>query len=99
MELVIEELRFRSSSGQCAATLTPPDRVTRPPLLVLGHGVGAARETGLQRRCVDRFAQAGIDSLAFTYPVRHFDFYAGPTFEPVVTDQMAFLQRHLEVSA
>lgn len=69
MELVIEELRFRSSSGQCAATLTRPDRVGRPPLLVMGHGLGATHEMGLQQYA-KRFAQAGIASLAFTY--RHF---------------------------
>jgi uncharacterized protein len=69
MELVIEELRFRSSSGQCAATLTRPDRVARPPLMVMGHGLGATREMGLQPYA-ERFAQAGIASLAFTY--RHF---------------------------
>jgi pimeloyl-ACP methyl ester carboxylesterase len=69
MELVIEELRFRSSSGQCAATLIRPGRVTKPPLVLMGHGLGATREMGLQPYA-ERFAEAGIASLAFTY--RHF---------------------------
>ena len=69
MELVIEELRFRSSSGQYAATLIRPGRVTKPPLVLMGHGLGATREMGLQQYA-ERFAEAGIASLSFTY--RHF---------------------------
>jgi hypothetical protein len=42
MELVIEELRFRSSSGQCAATLIRPGRVTKPPLVLMQSHVEVA---------------------------------------------------------
>jgi uncharacterized protein len=69
MALVIEELRFRSSSGQCAATLIRPGGVTKPPRVLMGHGLGATREMGLQPYA-ERFAEAGIASLSFTY--RHF---------------------------
>ncbi|MFD0441075.1 alpha/beta hydrolase [Streptomyces chartreusis] len=46
-----------------------PSRVVSPPVVVLGHGLGATREMRLDA-FAKRFAQAGIASLAFTY--RHF---------------------------
>src|SRR5437764_11541948 len=41
----------------------------RPPLVILGHGLGAIREYGLEPYA-QRFADAGIAALVFTY--RHF---------------------------
>jgi dienelactone hydrolase len=41
----------------------------RPPLVILGHGLGATREYGLEP-FARRFANAGIAALVFTY--RHF---------------------------
>jgi pimeloyl-ACP methyl ester carboxylesterase len=41
----------------------------RPPLVILGHGVGGTREDGLEP-FARRFADAGIAALVFTY--RHF---------------------------
>jgi len=41
----------------------------RPPLVILGHGLGATREYGLEPYA-ERFADAGIAALVFTY--RHF---------------------------
>ncbi len=41
----------------------------RPPLVILGHGLGATREYGLEPYA-RRFADAGIAALVFTY--RHF---------------------------
>jgi hypothetical protein len=49
MAMVVEELRFRSGGGHCAATVTRPAWLTRPPLVVMGHGFGATREMGLLR--------------------------------------------------
>jgi pimeloyl-ACP methyl ester carboxylesterase len=43
--------------------------VERPPLVILGHGLGGTREYGLEPYA-RRFADAGIAALAFTY--RHF---------------------------
>ncbi len=45
----------------------PP--LERPPLVILGHGLGAIREYGLEA-FARRFSDAGIAALVFTY--RHF---------------------------
>jgi hypothetical protein len=47
----------------------PADGVINPPVVILGHGLGATREMGLDA-FAERFAEAGIAALAFTY--RHF---------------------------
>ena len=47
----------------------PARGVTSPPVVILGHGLGATREMRLDA-FAERFAQAGIAALAFTY--RHF---------------------------
>jgi pimeloyl-ACP methyl ester carboxylesterase len=60
---------FAVDDGHCAAWLFVPDGVERPPLVILGHGLGATREMRLDAYA-ERFARAGIASLAFTY--RHF---------------------------
>jgi len=46
-----------------------PAGVTSPPVVILGHGLGGTREMRLDAYA-ERFAQAGIAALAFTY--RHF---------------------------
>jgi len=46
-----------------------PTGVTSPPVVILGHGLGGTREMRLDAYA-ERFAQAGIAALAFTY--RHF---------------------------
>lgn len=63
------DVRFDSSGDDCAAWLYLPDGVTSPPVVVLGHGLGATRDMRLDAYA-ERFAQAGIAALAFTY--RHF---------------------------
>ncbi|WP_319446727.1 MULTISPECIES: alpha/beta hydrolase [unclassified Mycobacterium] len=63
------EVLFNSSGETCAATLYLPTGVTSPPVVILGHGLGATREMRLDA-FAERFAQAGIAALAFTY--RHF---------------------------
>jgi dienelactone hydrolase len=59
---------FPSGDSECKAWGFRPD-VERPPVVILGHGLGAVREMGLAP-FAERFARAGIAALAFTY--RHF---------------------------
>lgn len=64
------EVSFPSGGLQCAAWLYRPDGAPKPrPLVVMGHGLGADREMGLDRYA-RRFAAAGMGVLAFDY--RHF---------------------------
>jgi dienelactone hydrolase len=63
------DVSFSSGEETCAAWLYVPNGVTSPPVVVLGHGLGATREMRLDA-FAERFAQAGIAALAFTY--RHF---------------------------
>jgi dienelactone hydrolase len=63
------DISFASGQDSCAAWLYMPDGVTSPPVVILGHGLGATREMRLDA-FAERFAQAGIAALAFTY--RHF---------------------------
>src|SRR5215469_13129293 len=61
------EVWFPSGGEQCAAWLYLPDGPPKPrPLVVMGHGLGADREMGLDRYA-RRFASAGIAALAFDY--------------------------------
>src|SRR2546422_8845975 len=62
------DVAFPSSGDECRAWLFMPD-AERPPLVILGHGLGATREYGLEP-FARRFADAGIAALVFTY--RHF---------------------------
>src|SRR5437764_784982 len=62
------DVAFPSSGDECRAWLFRPD-AERPPLVILGHGLGATREYGLEP-FARRFARAGIAALVFTY--RHF---------------------------
>src|ERR1700752_2527008 len=62
------DVAFPSSGEVCRAWLFLPD-TKRPPLVILGHGLGGTREYGLEPYA-QRFADAGIAALVFTY--RHF---------------------------
>src|SRR4051812_3692776 len=62
------DVAFPSSDDECRAWLFMPD-AERPPLVILGHGLGATREYALEPYA-ERFAEAGIAALVFTY--RHF---------------------------
>lgn len=61
-----QDIRFNSGETYCSAWLYLPTGVERPPVVVLGHGLGAVREMRLDAYA-ERFAAAGIASLAFTY--------------------------------
>jgi dienelactone hydrolase len=63
------DVSFSSGEDSCAAWLYMPTGVTSPPVVILGHGLGGTREMRLDA-FAERFAQAGIAALAFTY--RHF---------------------------
>lgn len=63
------DITFDSNGDTCAAWLFLPDGVIDPPVVILGHGLGATREMRLDA-FAERFAQAGIAAMAFTY--RHF---------------------------
>lgn len=60
------DLRFASGETYCSAWLYLPEGVEKPPVVVLGHGLGAVREMRLDAFS-ERFAAAGIATLAFTY--------------------------------
>jgi dienelactone hydrolase len=63
------DVSFPSGEDICAAWLYLPSGVASPPVVILGHGLGATREMRLDA-FAERFAKAGIAALAFTY--RHF---------------------------
>ncbi|MFI1360123.1 alpha/beta hydrolase [Streptomyces sp. NPDC020898] len=63
------DVSFPSGDSRCAGWLYRPAGVASPPVVILGHGLGATREMRLDA-FAERFAQAGIAALAFTY--RHF---------------------------
>jgi uncharacterized protein len=63
------DVSFTSGTDTCAAWLYLPTGVAAPPVVILGHGLGGTREMRLDA-FAQRFAQAGIAALAFTY--RHF---------------------------
>lgn len=60
------DVRFDSGESYCSAWLYLPEGVEKPPVVVLGHGLGAVREMRLDAFS-ERFASAGIATLAFTY--------------------------------
>jgi dienelactone hydrolase len=63
------DVSFTSGTDSCAAWLYLPSGGAAPPVVILGHGLGATREMRLDA-FAERFAQVGIAALAFTY--RHF---------------------------
>jgi dienelactone hydrolase len=71
------DVAFSSAGTECRGWLFKPD-AERPPLVILGHGLGGTREFGLEPYA-RWFADAGVAALVFTY--RHFgagsDPYAG----------------------
>lgn len=60
------ERDFVSQGVRCAGTLYLPDRVSPPPVVVLGHGFGGERAWGLPR-FAERFAEAGIAAFLLDY--------------------------------
>jgi dienelactone hydrolase len=63
------DVSIASGSDTCESWLYLPAGAIKPPIVILGHGLGATREMRLDA-FAERFAEAGIAALAFTY--RHF---------------------------
>jgi uncharacterized protein len=63
------DVTFTSVDADCAAWLYVPKGVVSPPVVILGHGLGATRDMRLDA-FAEQFAEAGIAAFAFTY--RHF---------------------------
>jgi pimeloyl-ACP methyl ester carboxylesterase len=55
-----------SGDAFCSAWLYLPETSTPPPVVVMGHGMGATREMRLDAYA-ERFAARGIASVVFTY--------------------------------
>lgn len=68
------DVTFPSGSDSCAAWLYLPAGDGPHPVVVLGHGLGAIRDMGLDRYA-ERFQAAGYAALVFDY--RHFGGSAG----------------------
>ncbi|MFT4049116.1 MAG: alpha/beta fold hydrolase [Solirubrobacterales bacterium] len=64
-----EDVRFSSHGDECGAWFYRPEGEGPFPVVVLCHGLGAVREMRLTNYA-ERFAEAGIAALSFTY--RHF---------------------------
>jgi dipeptidyl aminopeptidase/acylaminoacyl peptidase len=69
-EFTREVLTFPCSGETCEAWLYMPAKVAggkdRPPVVVLGHGMGAQKDMGL-KRYGEAFARVGIASFIFDY--------------------------------
>ncbi len=65
---VRDDVWFQSGAARCAAWLYRPTTETAP-LVVMGHGLGAVKEMGLDRYA-ERFRDGGLGVLVFDY--RHF---------------------------
>ena len=65
-KVIRQDVQFDSGETYCSAWLFLPEGVVKPPVVVLGHGIGVIREMRLDA-FAERFAQAGIAALAFTY--------------------------------
>lgn len=61
-----EDVSIDSHGTRMAGWLYKPDGVENPPVVVLCHGLGAVREMALDKYS-ERFADAGIAALSFTY--------------------------------
>ncbi len=82
------DVTFESHGINCAAWLYRPDSGSEPhPVIVLGHGLGAVKEMGLDAYA-ERFTAAGFICLVFDY--RHF---GGSGGEP---RQLLDIDRQLE---
>lgn len=63
------DVEFVSGGVRCRAWLYEPDTATRPPIIVMAHGLGGVRRMRLDA-FAERFTDAGYACLVFDY--RHF---------------------------
>jgi len=74
MGAVITESGFNSGGEHCAGTLYLPSGIERPPVVVMGHGLGAQQDFRLPA-FAQRFVERGL--AAFTFDYRHWGGSAG----------------------
>ena len=65
---------FTVTGTQCTGWLYQPDRVMRPPVVIMAHGLGAERTSRLPAYA-EKFAERGLASFVFDY--RNFGDSAG----------------------
>jgi alpha-beta hydrolase superfamily lysophospholipase len=68
MTAKITESHFNSNGTDCAGTLFLPPGVERPPVVVMGHGLGAQQDFRLPA-FAERFVERGL--AVFTFDYRH----------------------------
>lgn len=76
MTAIVSPAVFDSAGQACAATLYLPPGVERPPVVVMGHGMGALKEFRIPA-FAGRFVERGLAVFAFDY--RH---WGGSEGEP-----------------
>ena len=91
---------FRSGDTDCAGTLYLPPDSERPPVVVMGHGLGAQQDFRLPA-FAERFVERGLASVLpgsklREYECNHFEPYYDPWFETFVTEQADFLVEKLQ---
>ena len=74
MTATISESRFASAGTGCAGTLYLPAGASRPPVVVMGHGLGAQQDFRLAP-FAERFVERGL--AVFTFDYRHWGGSAG----------------------
>lgn len=68
-KLVTTEIQFKSVDSFCRGTLYKSSDSNKPPIIIMGHGLGSIREMRLPA-FAERFVEAGYACLTFDY--RHF---------------------------
>lgn len=76
MNVLTSQLTFNSGGERCAADLYLPEGIDRPPIVVMGHGLGALKDFRIPA-FAERFVERGLAVFAFDY--RH---WGGSTGEP-----------------
>jgi len=74
MAATITECGFHSGGERCAGTLFLPSGIEHPPVVVMGHGLGAQQDFRLAP-FAQRFVQRGL--AVFTFDYRHWGGSAG----------------------
>lgn len=60
------DTEFASGTSFCATWVYRPEGVKKPPVVILGHGLGGTRDMRLDA-FAERFAQHGFAAVVFTY--------------------------------
>ena len=74
MEALVRPVTFASGGERCAADLYLPQGVDKPPIVVMGHGLGGLKNFRIPA-FAERFVDRGLAVLAFDY--RHWGGSAG----------------------